>query len=872
MLSRMTVKSKLILLLAVAIGASVLLGVAGMLGLRATTASVEEIGVVRLPSIIGLAMMKEGQNAVRAANRGVLGWEGDYRAREKFSEVLRQKKDIWARIDKGWNIYEPLPQTPEEALLWKQFVTEWGEWKNGDKKISDTIFALSENRSTSRQHALFMELRQRLDANTEKFSAAETTLWKITELNADVGNTAMQEGKAVAASTHAIILLIGVSSICVLMLLGGFIVRSILRQLGGDPLYVSQVASRIAAGDLNVRLETKPGDTGSMLMSISHMVRQLRKREQEFRVMVEHSPDIIIRYDTQCRRVYVNPAVKALLGFSAEQVLSKSPEDITPLLDVQGYMQMVRQALATRREVKGEPAFLDAQGAVRWGHTRFVPELGTAGEVVSILAITRDITELKVASQALGASEARMRLFFERQLVGMAITSPEKGWLQVNDKLCEMLGYTRGELMQLNWAELTHPEDLAADLGNFVRLQRGEIDSYMLEKRFVRKDGSIIFTTLAVGCVRRINRSLDYVLLLLEDITERKQAEQQLKASLEFSEGIINAIPDILFEVNRDGRYLNIWTNNPEFLAAQKEAMLGKTVHEVLTPDGAEIAMESIREAEEKGGAFGKVIRIDTLQGEGWFEHSVSKKAGSNPPDVSFLVLARDITKRIKLERDLEGAHAQLRGLLMHREQIREEERKQIAREVHDELGQILSSLKLTLSLLIHKYGAGSQPLREHAQQSLAMTTQAIGVVRNIISALRPVELDMGIVAALKSVTERFSVLTGIKCAVQIEEVRLEADQAGALFRIAQESLTNIARHAAADSVEISLAGAAGEYVLKVRDNGKGFNVDAVKPSSFGLVGMRERVLMLGGTLTIDSRAGSGTEIIVRIPKGNNCD
>jgi len=126
-------------------------------------------------------------------------------------------------------------------------------------------------------------------------------------------------------------------------------------------------------------------------------------------------------------------------------------------------------------------------------------------------------------------SETRMRLFFERQIVGMAITSPQKGWLKVNDQLCQILGYSRDELDRLTWAELTHPDDLAADIAQFERILAGEIEEYFLEKRFVRKNGEIVFTDLSVGCVRKEDGSVDYVLALLSDITQRKQAEAELK-------------------------------------------------------------------------------------------------------------------------------------------------------------------------------------------------------------------------------------------------------------------------------------------------------------------------------------------------------
>jgi len=124
-------------------------------------------------------------------------------------------------------------------------------------------------------------------------------------------------------------------------------------------------------------------------------------------------------------------------------------------------------------------------------------------------------------------SEERMRLFFEHQLVGMAITSPEKTWLQVNDRLCQTLGYTREELSRTTWEELTHPEDLPRNIYLFNRLLNGEIDDFTFEKRFIHKNGTIVYTNLAIACVRHHDGSVAYVLVLLEDITEHKKAETE---------------------------------------------------------------------------------------------------------------------------------------------------------------------------------------------------------------------------------------------------------------------------------------------------------------------------------------------------------
>jgi PAS domain S-box-containing protein len=151
-----------------------------------------------------------------------------------------------------------------------------------------------------------------------------------------------------------------------------------------------------------------------------------------------------------------------------------------------------------------------------------------------ILQINAEL-ERRVAERTceLVESEERMRLFFERQLIGMAITSPEKGWVKVNDKLCQMLGYSREELALRSWAELTYPEDLPSSLAQFERIMNGEIDSCTLEKRFVRKDGGLVFANLSIGCVRRPDHSVDYFLVGVEDITQRKRAEREAEEALQ---------------------------------------------------------------------------------------------------------------------------------------------------------------------------------------------------------------------------------------------------------------------------------------------------------------------------------------------------
>ena len=157
-------------------------------------------------------------------------------------------------------------------------------------------------------------------------------------------------------------------------------------------------------------------------------------------------------------------------------------------------------------------------------------------------------------------SERRMRLFFERQIVGMAITAPGNGWLQVNDQLCRMLGYSREELLGRSWAELTHPDDVEANLALFDRLLTGEIDSFTLEKRFIAKDGAVVHADVSVGCVRRTDGTVDYVLALIADISERKRAEWLLRQSEERFRSLVEGTTDWVWET--DANHVFSWVSS----------------------------------------------------------------------------------------------------------------------------------------------------------------------------------------------------------------------------------------------------------------------------------------------------------------------
>jgi signal transduction histidine kinase len=235
---------------------------------------------------------------------------------------------------------------------------------------------------------------------------------------------------------------------------------------------------------------------------------------------------------------------------------------------------------------------------------------------------------------------------------------------------------------------------------------------------------------------------------------------------------------------------------------------------------------------------------------------------------VSILAVGRNISAIRAAERRLKESHAQLRQLSSHRETAREEERKRIAREIHDELGQQLTALRMGISLLRLQFGNDHPLLVERVQALMVRVDETIQVVRNVATSLRPSALDMGLTPALEWLVSEFTQNTGIYCRLKAPSSRLGLDDehATATFRVIQESLTNVARHAQASRVDIHLERSTEHVLIEVRDNGKGFDPEQLPKGTLGMLGMRERGHMLGGAVTIDSAPGQGARVRVHIP------
>jgi PAS domain S-box-containing protein len=359
------------------------------------------------------------------------------------------------------------------------------------------------------------------------------------------------------------------------------------------------------------------------------MEESLRQSEERFRTLIERAP-LAIGIGRDGLNVYANHKYLEVFGFESVAELMGLPiaDQWAP-----EYRQLIAEN--ARKRSLGFPVSNHFEAvAQRRDGTHFPAQVDvtmvTLPDGPATLAFLTDITERKRAEEALAASEARFRNYFEQPLLGAAITSLQKGWIAANDRLCEILGYSLSELQQTDWAQLTHPDDLEADVIQFNRVLAGEIDRYSLDKRFIRKDGAIIWTSIAVSCVRKPDGTVDYICCVLDDITERKRAEAKIRESEEkFRKAFMTEADALFIATLHEGRLLEVNDRFEDIFGYSRKESIGKTSVELglfvnpaerqkmvsrLKSDGRVSDME-FRGRRKDGRAITVLVSVSILEG-----------------------------------------------------------------------------------------------------------------------------------------------------------------------------------------------------------------------------------------------------------------
>ncbi len=499
---------------------------------------------------------------------------------------------------------------------------------------------------------------------------------------------------------------------------------------------------------------------------------------------------------------------------------------------------------------------------------------GTKTTPARLVGTVHDVTERRRAEEAVRASEIRFRTIFEQAPLGIAEGEiATSRMINVNQRYADIVGYTREELHRMTFAEYTHPEDLEKDLEQLDRLAAGEINAYEIEKRFLRKDGGVIWVNLTVTGLARSGERPRHSIAVLDDITARKEAESQLREAHERFHVLIESAPLAILSVDGSGRILN-WNAGAKRLFGWTEAeALGKLAPAV-PPEGVEDHLALIRRV-MRGETVGGRVRACRKKDGTSIQASVNAAAlrDASGEITGVIVMLEDVTERRLAKRKLEESREELRALLARLQRAREEERIHVSREIHDELGQLLTALKMDVRWLERKLSDPGLPasfnlLLDRAVAISELSDAMTAAVQKVASELRPVTLDtLGLPSALSHEARRFQERSGIRCVVTGEStLELSPEVAGELFYICQEALTNVARHARATEVEIRLGKKSPGIQLEVLDNGIGMGEMKNERRTLGLIGMRERAAQCGGTVTLQANHPNGTRVAVRIP------
>ncbi|MBI5475003.1 MAG: PAS domain-containing sensor histidine kinase [Ignavibacteriae bacterium] len=482
-----------------------------------------------------------------------------------------------------------------------------------------------------------------------------------------------------------------------------------------------------------------------------------------------------------------------------------------------------------------------------------------------------DITDRERLEQALHLSEARYRQLIENLNEGIWVIDEDACTTLVNHRMAEMLGLSVDQMVGKPLFDFLQKENIPRATEALSLLRTGVHERR--EYEFIKSDGSRVRTTMETYPLFDAKGEYAGGVAAILDITESSRAEAMLKETEERFRGLFNyslegvAVHDIVLNDKGEPVDYIFRMANPMF-----EALTGLRVNDILGKRVTEVypGIKELNFIE----IFGHVALSGVPTSFQIYFETLKKHVSISAYQVGkgrFATALHDVTERIETEKALQDSINQLHRLSERLQQLREEERKSISRDVHDELGQVITALRLELMAIVRLENRNGSAFDQKIKSILELTESAIKTVQDISTRLRPGLLDdLGLVAAIEWQAEEFQKRSGVECSVALppEDLQIDPERSTTIFRILQEALTNVARHAQASRVIISLSETGETLALSVTDNGIGIPEEILEgPSSLGLLGMKERLRPYNGVLTIRRVQGGGTELRISLSR-----
>jgi PAS domain S-box-containing protein len=524
-------------------------------------------------------------------------------------------------------------------------------------------------------------------------------------------------------------------------------------------------------------------------------------------------------------------------------------------------------ARAARGEAQRfETSVLSREGGIVPIDAAFAPLRDRAGVVTHVVGSGVDVTVRRRAERELARSEARLAEAQRVAHVGSWEWDLGKNRVTWSEELYRIYGVERGKHVPTyeTFLASVHEEDRVHTRAVLAKALENA-SPFVYDHRILRPDGTVRMLHTRGQVIADGTGQRSRVVGSGWDITERWEASRRAEAARQNLESVLERVSDGFVAMDRQWRYTYVNESGGRMLGRDAKALIGKHIWtEFPEGRGQKFHLAYERALSEQRP---QSIRAYYPPWERWFENRIY------PSQDGLSIFFTDVTEQQKAQDDLRALADQLRALAARLAEVREDERREISRELHDQVGQALTALKLDLGWMRGQLGTAAPEAtsaRVAAMEDLIDTT--LDTTRRISTSLRPSMLDdLGLSATMRWQAREFRERTGIECEVRAPEdaVSLVPAVALTLFRILQEALTNVARHAEAKHVVIELQVGAAETVLTVRDDGKGIAPGArERATSLGLVGMRERALAIEGTIELTGAPGAGTAVTVRVPRG----